>query len=159
MNLSTDWLSDVYWPAEPQRLQTSFESLMRIEGSIRPDNPRYNRLRSILRGCDPIFGKKSKKKTGAKKSGLTSIVNGKIMVYCLIFLISYMLICENLKFFCQYISICYTTRTWMYDLKWGKMQRMKGKNDIFRCHLKLLVSKMYDSLPTGYDTIYNASIE
>jgi hypothetical protein len=47
----------------------------------------------------------------------------------------------------------------MYYLKRGKIQRMKGKSEIFRCYLKLLVSEITDSLPTGQDTTYNISLE
>jgi hypothetical protein len=36
---------------------------------------------------------------------------------------------------------------------------MKGKSEIFRYYLKLLVSEMTDSLPTGQDTPHNISLE
>ena len=79
------------------------------------------------------------------------------MVDSLISPISDVMICKTLKLFHQYIGISYSAR--MCHLKRGKIQRMKGKSEIFRCCLKLLVSEMTDSLPTGQDTTYNISLE
>jgi hypothetical protein len=74
------------------------------------------------------------------------------MVDRLIFPISDVMVGKTLKIFLQYIGISYSAR--MYDLKQGKIQRTKGECEIFRCCLKLVVSEMTNSLPTGQDTTY-----
>ena len=64
--------------------------------------------------------------------------------------------CKTLKFFHQNITEYYSTR--MYDLKRRKVQIMKGKNDLLRLPLNMLVCTMTERHATGQNTGDNLSL-